>query len=180
VGDVRGGIDVGVNATLLPTLDDVVGHDLGPRLNVGLDQGLHLLGPIEHLAKQQPRAVRVLDEEVDRLGCDGLELLMAGGGRLEQARHRLVPVRQHLLEHAAPELVLGGEVVEQGRLADADRLGDVPQRSAHKAAGREQPGGLLQDLLGNVGASGTIGRHVGPTSRSDSAYHSVERPSTDR
>jgi hypothetical protein len=66
-------------------------------------------------------------------------------------------VREHLLEHAAAQLVLGREVIEERRLSDADRLRDVAQRRPHEAARREQPCGVLEDLLGDVDAGGAFG-----------------------
>ena len=57
------------------------------------------------------------------------------------------PVRQQALEHLAVQRLLRREVVQQAGPADADAGGDVVERRALVAGGREARDGLVEDRL---------------------------------
>ena len=107
---------------------------------------LHLLGAVDQLAHHQPRAVGVLAEEAHELDGDGVEAPAAAGDRLEQTRQALGPVLEELVEHAAQQVGLGREVVQQRRLLDPDLVGDLLQRGGVEALTGEATGRDLQDV----------------------------------
>ena len=72
------------------------------------------------------------------------------------ASRRLEPVGQQELEHLAVQRLLGREVVQQAGPTDADAGGDVVERRALVAGGREADDRLVEDRL--AGACGSSGR----------------------
>jgi hypothetical protein len=77
-----------------------------------------------------------------------VELAPRLGGHRQQLEHRA----EAPLEDRRVERLLAREVVVEARGADADALGDVPQRRAFVAALGEQLGRGVEDRLG--GATG--------------------------
>ena len=85
---------------------------------------------------------------------------------------------QDALDHRGVELRLGGEVMEERRLAEADRLGDLAQADAGEAAPREQRLGGVENLLARRDVSAATDRIL-PTDRSVEHYRSNGRLSID-
>ena len=63
-------------------------------------------------------------EEAHQLARERFEAAVTTGYGLKHLRESLAPVREHLLEHRAPQRLLGRVVVQQRLLGDADALGD--------------------------------------------------------
>src|SRR5690606_29729009 len=67
-------------------------------------------------------------------------------------------LREQPLEHGQVELGLAAEVVEERRLAEPRRLGDLAHADALEAAPGEQHLGDVEDLVARAGRKRRLGR----------------------
>lgn len=156
------GIRVAPQISALLPLRDVRGDHVHPRPDGGAQAHAHRVRAIERLSQQEARAIGIGGEEAHGLVEESVETILAGRG-LEQARQRLVPVREHLIEHALMELVLAREVIEERRLADAHLFGDRAERSGPDPLRGEAPGRDLEDLRAHVHRCLPSGRGLSTT-----------------
>ena len=114
------------------------GDGAEPRAHRAADQLADLRRSVEHLARDDPRAIGVGREEAVKLAEHGVEPIVARGRGEEQARQRLLPVREDGVEHRLADVLLRREVVQDGGLAHADGVRDVLQRGAVEPVRREE------------------------------------------
>ncbi|MFM2077395.1 MAG: hypothetical protein RJA49_1285, partial [Actinomycetota bacterium] len=110
----------------LEELDGAVEH----RPQHGSEVDAEVGTAVQRLPAHQAHVVRVVGEEPEAGLDDHLHLLPTDLGCRDHHVEALEPVAQQLLEHLAVQRVLGREVVQQARPADADTCGDVVQRRA--------------------------------------------------
>ena len=115
-------------------------------------------------------------EQVDDGVDPAIEPLDRRAAGRQRAHQRGLHLAQDALDHRRVELRLGGEVVEERRLAEPDRVGDLAQADAGEAAPREQRLCGIENLLPWRELSSS-GSHF-PTDRSVEPYRSNGREST--
>ena len=93
--------------------------------------------------RTMPHELRVLLEEAEAGGDDQVDLAASPRGRARPTASstRIGPLAEAIAEDLGVDGVLGREVVQQARPADADRLGDLVERRAVVARARRSSAG---------------------------------------
>ena len=117
-------------------------------------------GPIERLAHDEARAVGVGAKK----RCSSPKTASKRSSLAVAASRSRGSVSfqcdEDALEHGLADVLLRGEVVQHGGLGHAHRVGDVLERRAVEAVGREEARGRRDDGGAGVGLDGSGGYHV--------------------
>ena len=116
---------------------------------------------VDRGAPNEADVVGIVGEVVEAGVEHQLDLRPALFRRRDGDRQAAEPVRQEPFEDLAVERLLGGEVVEQARPANADAGSDVVERRALVAVGAEAGDGLVEDQLARGAGRRDVRRLIG-------------------